>query len=74
MGRHRHSEVSQLCDSESKALRDPENTLGSGEGNLFTGEGAQKPHNMASAGGTTVECGKNTGRNALCPGCASQST
>lgn len=39
MGGHQHSEVSQLCDSESKALRDPENTLGSGEGIYTLGKG-----------------------------------
>lgn len=27
---------------------------------LYTGEGAQKPYNMASGGGTTVGCGENT--------------
>lgn len=30
MGRAQHSDVSQLCDLGTKALRDPENTLGRG--------------------------------------------
>lgn len=54
MGRDQHGDVSQLCDLGSKALRDPENTLG--WGHLYTGEGAEKPDKPKQ--GIHTQCGE----------------
>lgn len=70
MGRAQHSDVSQLCDLGSKALRDPENTLGRGICTLGKGLRSQTNKSRAasveSGAGTTVGCGENTGTEMPC--------
>lgn len=69
MRRAQHSNVFQLCDFGSKALRDPENTLGRGIYTLGKGLRSQTNQNRAasveSGAGTTVGCSENTGQKCL---------
>lgn len=55
MGRAQHSDVSQLCDLGSKALRDPENILGRG---IYTlGKGLRSQTNKSRA---AKQCGERS--------------